>query len=97
MSILFHVSPRRNLSSIYRVGVSPAFAAGARAECWFCSASKKAWAVEHVAERHGVPVSEVVVLRVNVRRSLLTRRGRGVWTCARVVRSVISVALPFAA
>ena len=55
------------------------------------------WAVEHVAERHGVPASAVSVLRVNVPRRLLTGRGRGKWTAARVVRSIVSVLLPAAA
>ena len=93
MSILLHVTPRRNLPSIYRLGISPAFARGARAECWFCARSLRAWAVEHVAERLGIDPADVVVLRVSGRRDLLTRRGRGKWTCPRVVRSIISVAI----
>ncbi len=97
MAILLHVSPRRNLPSLYRNGVSPAFSRGARAECWYCSPSRRPWALEHVAERHNVALSDVVVLRVNVRRDLLTRRGRGVWTCPRVVRNILSVSLPCAA
>ena len=97
MSILLHCTPRRNLPSIYRLGVSPAFAQGPRAECWFCAGSRRAWAVEHVAERHGVDPSDVVVLRVNVARHLLTRRGKGLWTCPRVVRDILSVAITNAA
>ena len=97
MSILLHATHRRNLPSIRRLGVSPAFSQGPRAECWFCARSRRAWAVEHVAERHGWPPADVVVVRVSVPRDLLTRRGRGLWTCSRVVKSIISVALPFAA
>ncbi len=97
MSMLLHVSIRRNLSSIWRLGISPAFAQGARAECWFCSRSKRAWAIQHVAERHDVPLSEVVVFRVNVPRSRLVSRRRGLWTCDTVVKSILSVAVPCAA
>ena len=97
MSILLHVSVRRNLASIWKLGISPAFSQGARAECWFCSRSKRAWAVAHVAERHDVPLSEVVVFRVSVPRARLVPRRRGVWTCATVVKSIVSVAVPAAA
>ncbi len=97
MSIQFHVTPSRNIPSIRDLGIDPYFSLGKRPECWFCSRSLIAWAVEHVAERHGVPVSAVSVLRVNVPRSQLVSRGRGKWTCAKEVRSIISVLLPAAA
>ncbi len=96
VSILLHVSVRRNLASIWKLGISPAFSQGARAECWFCSRSKRAWAIQHVAERHDVPLSEVVVFRVSVPRSRLVLRRRGVWTCDTVVRSIRSVSVPVA-
>jgi hypothetical protein len=96
MFSLLHVSPRRNLQSIYKHGVSPAFAAGARAECWFCSPSLRAWAIAHVAERHEVDPRDVVVVRVRVPVTRLTHRGRGLWTCPEVVRDIVSVAVTFA-
>ncbi len=97
MSILFHATPRRNLASIYRLGVSPEFARCVRQECWFCTGALRAWAVEHVAERHNVPPSEIVLVRVSVRRDALTFRGKGKWTCRRAVKSILSVSLPCAA
>ncbi len=97
MSILLHVTVRRNLPSIYRRGIDPRFSRGARAECWFCSSRLREWAIAHVAERHEVPVADVVVIRVNVPRAKLVRRATGKWTCAGVVRSILSVAVPFAA
>ena len=97
MSTLLHVTPRRNVPSIYRLGISPAFAVGPIAACWFCAPSRRAWAVEHIAERHGVDPSQVAVIRVNVPRSRLVRRGRGLWTCNTVVKSIRSVAICFAA
>lgn len=93
MSILLHCSPRVNLASIYRRGVDPAFARGPRAECWFCANSLRQWAIEHVAERHGVDPREVIVVRVNVPRKWLIRRGKGKWTCSRVVKDIRSVAV----
>ena len=78
MSILLHATIRRNLPSIWKLGISPAFSQGARAECWFCTRSRRAWAVQHVADRHDVPLSEVVVFRVSVPRSRLVAPPRGV-------------------
>ena len=76
------------------LGIDPAFSLGQRVECWFCKPSLRQWAIEHVAERHGVPVSEVVVIRVKLPRNQLTFRWPGVFTCPRVVRSLMSVAVP---
>ena len=97
MSILLHVTPRRNLPSIYRLGVSPAFSESQWSVCWFCSPARRAWAIAHVADRHGVSPSEVAVVRVSIRRGLLKFRGRASWTCEKVVRSIVSVSLPDAA
>ena len=97
MSILLHATHRRNLPSIGALGVSPAFSQGPRAECWFFSRSRRAWAVAHVAERHDWLPSDIVLVRVSVPRDLLTHRGRGLWTCPRVVRNILSVSLPCAA
>ena len=97
MSILLHVTLRRNIPSIYRNGINPAFSRTQWRVCWFCPRSRRAWAIAHVAERHGVDPSEVVVLRVSLPRDQLVKRGRCMWTCAKVVRSIVSVSLPFAA
>ena len=94
MFSLLHVSPRRNLSSLYKHGVSPDFAQCLRAECWFCAPSLRAWAIAHVAERHGVAPADVVVLRVRVSRDQMVHRGKGLWTCSRVVKEIVSVAIP---
>ncbi|HBI46893.1 MAG TPA: hypothetical protein DDY78_29175 [Planctomycetales bacterium] len=96
MFSLLHVTPRRNLSSIYKLGVNPDFAKCPRAECWFCSPSLRAWAIAHVAERHSVDPRDVVVIRVKVSPTQLTHRGKGLWTCSRVVREIVSVAVTFA-
>ena len=59
--------------------------------------SRRAWAAEHVAERHGWAPADLVFFRVSVPRGLLTHRGCGLWTCPRVVRNILSVSLPCAA
>jgi hypothetical protein len=97
MSILLHVSLRRNLPSIWRFGLSPAFARCGLPVVWLCAPSRREWALAHVAARHGVPVASLIVLRVSVPRSQLVRRRRFLWTCSRVVRSIVSVSLPAAA
>ncbi len=94
MSILLHVSLRRNLASIWRLGVSPAFARCGLPVSWFVVPSRRTWAISHVADRHGVAIADLVVLRVSVPRSQLVRRRRGVWTSARPVHSIVSVSLP---
>jgi len=93
MFSLLHVSPRSNLQSIYKHGVSPDFAQCVRAECWFCANSLRSWAIAHVAERHSVDPRDVIVVRVRVSRRHMVRRGKGLWTCSRVVRDIASVAV----
>ncbi len=97
MAILMHCTHRRNLPSIHRLGISPVFSQGVRPECWFFARSKRAWAVQHVAERHDWNLSDIVVVRVSVSRSRLTRRGVGLWTCPSVVFRILSVSWPGAA
>jgi hypothetical protein len=82
-TVLFHVSPSRNLRSIGRFGLLPALARGALKAVWLGSRSRLAWAIAHVRERHSV--ADVVVFRVVVPRSALVRRRRGVWSTASVV------------
>src|SRR5262245_5161901 len=68
-----HATPRGNVESIRRRGLLVSKATGRRRCVWLHTPSNTAWAIEHVAARHGVDVAEVVVLRVNVRRADLVR------------------------
>jgi hypothetical protein len=78
--VLFHVSPARNLKSLSRFGVLPAFARSSLKAAWLVTRSRLGWAIAHVRERHNV--SDVVIVRVLVPRSALVRRRRGVWSSA---------------
>jgi hypothetical protein len=92
---VFHITPGRNVPSILRGGVDPAYHRGYWRVCWFVSARLRPWAVGHVARRHRCHVSEVVILRVVVERSrLVRRRRRGQWTCDPIIdpADIVSVA-----
>lgn len=82
---LFHVTLTKNLESIGKAGIDPQFARGARNECWYVTASKLAWAILHVMNRHKVGFRDVVVLECLVPQSRLRRRWRGIYTTAHVV------------
>ena len=73
VSILLHVTPRRNLPSIYALGIDPSFSLGQFRVCWFVSLRRWAWAVAHVADRHGISPAEVAVIRVSVRATSYKR------------------------
>jgi hypothetical protein len=93
-TVLFHVSPVRNLRSIGRFGLLPSLARAGLRAVWLVSRSRLTWAIAHVRERHSV--ADVVVFRVAVSRSSLVRRRRGVWSSASVVlpSQIVSVRPP---
>lgn len=79
--ILYHATPKRNLASIQQNGLDPDRASGQIKGVWLHTTSKTAWAILHTIKRHGLQsFDDVVLLRVNVTRSKLTRRWRGLWT-----------------
>jgi len=81
--VLYHSTPSRKVRSILMHGILPELSRGAQAVTWLHVPGRMEWALTHVAQRHG---SEAVVsLRVLVPRAWLTRRRRGVWTCARAI------------
>jgi hypothetical protein len=88
-----HATPRRNLRSILSTGLDPGRSRCARLEVWLHKPSRTSWAIPHVAARHSVPVADVVVLTVRLPRNQLVRRGRGLWSVARVVPPACIVAV----
>ena len=81
--ILYHATPKANLESLREHGnLNPEFSQGKEKVVWLHTASKRHWAILHIQRRHKLPLSEVLVLRVDVPRSKLKRRWRGLWTTA---------------
>lgn len=77
---LYHATPRKFLQSIQAEGLQPRKAKGRIKGVWLHTASKRSWAVLHTMKRHRT--NDVVVLEVKVSRNHLTRRWRGLWSCA---------------
>ena len=88
---LFHVTPRRNLESIYQLGIDPSFSRSTWPACWFVSPSMRQWAIRHVADKYQLRTSDLVCIRVVLSRRNVVRRNRGVWTCASVVADFVAV------
>jgi hypothetical protein len=80
---LRHATPVRNLSSIQARGLLTEMSRGVLPAVWFHSAFATVWAVPHTSRRHGVPVTGVALLEVEVPRSWLRRGRRGLWICFR--------------
>ena len=77
---LYHATPKSNLDSIFADGLDPAFSTGKAKVIWLHTKSRRHWAIAHVQKRHRCNLDEVVLIEVNVPRSRLQRRWRGLWT-----------------
>ncbi len=88
-----HATPRRNVRSIFLSGLLPGMARGKLKAVWLHASSRTAWATAHVAGRHHVAESDVVIITVRVPRSWLRRNRRGVWYCSRPIfpQHIVSV------
>jgi hypothetical protein len=80
---LYHVTSVQAWRQIQYEGIDPAYHQCARAECWYVSPSRLAWAVAHVMVRHSLTAGEVVCLQVYVPWRQVIRRRSGIWTCAK--------------
>ena len=84
--ILYHATPKRNLESIRKHGLLPKRATGKVKGVWLHTESRKPWAILHIIKRHRLQsFDDVVLLKVSIPRSQLTRRQRSLWTCERVI------------
>jgi len=78
--LLFHVTPRRNLPSIFQSGLLPEWAEPGRPErVWLSTTEKLYWCFVHVASWQACPVAHLVALVVDVPRGRLCHRRRGIW------------------
>jgi len=77
---VYHVTPLRNLTSIWRHGINPAFAQTRVKGSWFCSRERIEDAIQHVARRHCCPRdSHVVLLECRVAKKALTKKAPGIF------------------
>ena len=77
---LYHATLKRNLDSIQKHGIHPSFSKGAEKGIWLHTRSKTEWAILHTQRRHKCTLDDIAVLMVQIPRSKLTRRRRGIWT-----------------
>ena len=88
---LYHATLKRNLDSIKAKGLDPAFSTGKEKVIWLHTASRTHWAIAHVQKRHKVNLSDVVILTVNIPRSRLKRRWRGLWSTTEAITAFVSI------
>ena len=84
---LYHATLKSNVESITEKGIDPSFSKGAEKVIWLHTAGRREWAILHATQRHKCEVSEVVIITVNVPRSKLRRRWRGLWTTAETLQT----------
>ena len=82
---LYHATPKTNLESIQSEGLDPNRSRGKEAVVWLHTRSKTEWAILHTINRHKCDISDVVIIEVDVPRSKLRRRWRGLWTTPQTV------------
>lgn len=83
---LYHATPKANVDSILQHGLLPSRAEGKIKGVWLHTHSKREWAVLHTQKRHSIlDMDDIVLIEVNIPRSRLTRRWRGLWTTDTIV------------
>jgi hypothetical protein len=78
---LYHATTEANLASIFTSGllVEKADPKAQMKAIWLHTPSKSAWAILHTMYRHKVPLSEVIVIPVDITQSKVRRLLRGLW------------------
>jgi hypothetical protein len=77
---LYHVTHKNNWMSIGITGLLADYSVGARPGVWLVTSGKLTWAVTHTMKRHGYKQSDLIVVRVRVRRDTLRKnKVRGAW------------------
>ena len=88
---LYHATTKANLESIRTEGLDPNRAKGKESLVWLHTASRREWAILHTQTRHKCEVSEVAIIAVDVPRSQLRRRWRGLWTTPETLTDFASI------
>ena len=79
---LYHATPKANLASITATGLDPNRSRGKEKAVWLHTRSRREWAILHTSTKHKCDVSEVAIIEVDVPRTKLRRRWRGLWSTA---------------
>ena len=88
---LYHATPKHNLESIKAEGLDPNRSQCKKKEVWLHTKSRREWAILHTVARHKCDISEVIIIAVDVPRSKLKRRWRGLWTTPEAIREFASI------
>ena len=84
---LYHATLKSNLDGIIEKDIDPSFSKGAEQVIWLHTAGRREWAILHTTQRHQCEVSEVMIIAVEVPRSKLRRRWRGLWSTALTIQT----------
>jgi hypothetical protein len=79
MATLYHATPSENLPSILKSGLLCSKSKGALKAVWAVQRQGIAWACMHVAFRHSVPITDVVVLAIDVPKVWLRRSQKNLY------------------
>lgn len=82
----WHITPAYNADSILQFGIDPARSKGPRKFCWFVKWKGLAWALAHTSARHGIPVNQLVAIRVMVKDGQFTHHRLSMYYSAKVQR-----------
>ena len=85
---LYHATLKSNLVSINEKGINPSFSKGKEACIWLHIRSRNEWAKRHTAKRYAVPIADIVIFAVEIPRSRLQRRWRGIWTTTETISEI---------
>ena len=77
---LYHATLKKNLDKIKGLGLLPTYSKGKEEVIWLHTASRQHWAILHTATRHQAAILDIVIIQVEIPRSKLRRRWRGLWT-----------------
>lgn len=80
MTAYYHVTLARNLESITRTGVDPAFSKGKQQVSWFVDRSKLAWAILHVQKRYKVNMADIIVFSAQTLKRARNSGHRGIFS-----------------
>lgn len=79
---LYHVTLDSNWQSIALLGLLTAFSEGRKDAIWLVSESRIRWAIGHISRLRHIEQERMILIKLTVRRSWLTRTSlRGVWVC----------------